>query len=330
MPMERIGSPRSSASRRTEPEGRPRLGLPPRGHHHQPAHGEPQAAERSDEGRNGGRLASGPPGVPREGHLDEHLDAGPGPGDPLPLDRAATPTASSRRAGRGRRSCWSGGAEEVPRGARLPRRARRAWPRAPARSSRPTSPSPAATAASTASGPKPLVTASTRDHLGVTARRLDPRVIAPRRAATSSPLRGSTSAGRSRPGRSALCYRRNDGTSKSSSPISISSSSLSAKMSTGAALAREPSTLERGVGRPRAAADPFPALEARRDHGHLDLVGHVLVDHRAEDDVGVGVRDRVDDLGGLVHLEQPEVVAADDVEQDARGPPRSRPRAAGW
>ena len=45
----------------------------------------------------------------------------------------------------------------------------------------------------------------------------------------------------------------------------------------------------------------------------------LVVDDRAEDDVGVGVGDAVDDLGRLVDLEQAEVAAAGDVEQDAAG-----------
>ena len=44
-----------------------------------------------------------------------------------------------------------------------------------------------------------------------------------------------------------------------------------------------------------------------------------VVDHRAEDDVRVRVRGALDDLGRLVDLEQAEVVAAGDVEQDAGG-----------
>ena len=55
------------------------------------------------------------------------------------------------------------------------------------------------------------------------------------------------------------------------------------------------------------------------DHRHADLVGQRVVDHGAEDDVGVAVGRRVDDLGRLVDLEQAEVLAAGDVEQDAAG-----------
>src|SRR5918996_5330343 len=56
------------------------------------------------------------------------------------------------------------------------------------------------------------------------------------------------------------------------------------------------------------------AVEPGRDHGHADLVSEPVVDHRAEDDVRVRVRGRVDDLRRLVDLEQPEVLAAGDVE----------------
>ena len=45
----------------------------------------------------------------------------------------------------------------------------------------------------------------------------------------------------------------------------------------------------------------------------------VVVDHRAEDDVRVGRRGALDDLRGLVDLEQAQVAAAGDVEQDAGG-----------
>src|SRR4029077_2365621 len=38
-----------------------------------------------------------------------------------------------------------------------------------------------------------------------------------------------------------------------------------------------------------AGAAPGTVVEAGADHGHADLVGHALVDHGAEDDVGVGV-----------------------------------------
>src|SRR5438067_1317573 len=48
-----------------------------------------------------------------------------------------------------------------------------------------------------------------------------------------------------------------------------------------------------------------PAVEAGGDDGDAHLVAQRVVDDRAEDDVGVGVGDPVDDLGRFVHLEQP-------------------------
>ena len=44
------------------------------------------------------------------------------------------------------------------------------------------------------------------------------------------------------------------------------------------------------------------------DHGDAHLVAHRVVDHGAEDDHRVRVGRGGDDLGGLVHLEQPDVV----------------------
>ena len=68
-----------------------------------------------------------------------------------------------------------------------------------------------------------------------------------------------------------------------------------------------------------AALALVPPVEAGGDDGDPDLVAHLVVDDRAEDDVGVGVGDAVDDLGRLVDLEQAEVAAAGDAEQDAAG-----------
>src|SRR4051812_39570867 len=45
-----------------------------------------------------------------------------------------------------------------------------------------------------------------------------------------------------------------------------------------------------------------PSAVARGDHRHPDLVDHLLVDHRAEDDVRLGVRGLGHRLGGLVDL----------------------------
>src|SRR3954463_12436320 len=60
-----------------------------------------------------------------------------------------------------------------------------------------------------------------------------------------------------------------------------------------------------------------PLVEARCDHGDSHLVGQALVDDGAEDDVGVVVGSALDDLGGLVDLEEAEVPAAGDVQRDA-------------
>src|SRR5215218_167851 len=62
------------------------------------------------------------------------------------------------------------------------------------------------------------------------------------------------------------------------------------------------------------------AVEPGRDHRDPDLVAEGVVDHRPEDDVGVGVGGRGDHLGGLVDLEQAQVGAAGDVEQHPPGP----------
>ena len=64
----------------------------------------------------------------------------------------------------------------------------------------------------------------------------------------------------------------------------------------------------------RAAA--APAAEAGGDHGDAHLVAHRVVDHGAEDDVRVHVGCARHDLGRLVDLEQADVGAAGDVEQD--------------
>src|SRR3954470_22880950 len=82
------------------------------------------------------------------------------------------------------------------------------------------------------------------------------------------------------------------------------------------------------IGRPRTAARAAcagaeaaaaRAVEARGDHRDADLVAELLVDDRAEDDVRVRVGRGVDELRRLVDLEEPEVLAVRDVEQDAGG-----------
>src|SRR4051794_1265741 len=67
----------------------------------------------------------------------------------------------------------------------------------------------------------------------------------------------------------------------------------------------------------RGARARTAVVEAGGDDRHADLVAHVLVDHRAEDDVRGRVGRALDDLGRLVDLEQADVAAAGDVEQDA-------------
>src|SRR4051812_10317753 len=75
-----------------------------------------------------------------------------------------------------------------------------------------------------------------------------------------------------------------------------------------------------GVGRNavvvRRGADPRAVAVAGRHHSHPDLVADLLVDHRAEDDVGVRVRGLRDRLGGLVDLPQGQVRPAGHRQQD--------------
>ena len=76
-------------------------------------------------------------------------------------------------------------------------------------------------------------------------------------------------------------------------------------------------------------------LEAGRDHGHADVIAELLVDDGAEDDVRVLVGGARDDLRRVVDLEQAEVAAAGDVQEDAGGAldarleQRARDRGAG-
>src|SRR5262249_58078240 len=67
-------------------------------------------------------------------------------------------------------------------------------------------------------------------------------------------------------------------------------------------------------------AAPGTVVKAGADHRYAHVVGHALVDHRAEDDVGVRVGRVLDDLRGVVDLEQAEILPAGDVQQDARRP----------
>src|SRR5256712_6320129 len=74
-----------------------------------------------------------------------------------------------------------------------------------------------------------------------------------------------------------------------------------------------------GLGDLRGAAPARTVrAESGRDHGDAHLVRERLVDHRAEDDVRVLVRSSGDDLRGLVDLEETDLLAARDVEQDPR------------
>ena len=105
---------------------------------------------------------------------------------------------------------------------------------------------------------------------------------------------------------------RNDGMSISSSPISSDERWRSSIVTS-----RSRRALARGLaGRARARV---AVIETGRDDGDPDLIAHRVVDDRPEDDVRVGVGRALDDLSGLVDLEQAEVVAAGDVEQDAHG-----------
>jgi len=60
-------------------------------------------------------------------------------------------------------------------------------------------------------------------------------------------------------------------------------------------------------------------FESGSDDGDLDGVSHVLVDHGAEQDVGVVVGRLVDDGGGVGDLVQGQVETAGDVDQHAAG-----------
>src|SRR5919198_1374071 len=72
--------------------------------------------------------------------------------------------------------------------------------------------------------------------------------------------------------------------------------------------------LHRHAGLP--AAPPALGAEAGRDDRHAHLVLEALVDDGAEDDVRVLVGGAGDDLGGLVHLEEADVLRAGDIQQD--------------
>src|SRR5207237_3307511 len=60
-------------------------------------------------------------------------------------------------------------------------------------------------------------------------------------------------------------------------------------------------------------------VEPRRDDADLHVLSQTLVDDRAEDDVRLGVRSGMDDLGRFVDLEEREIRATGDREQHAAG-----------
>ena len=263
----------------------------------------------------------------------------------VPQAVARTTSAPSRAGpprGRRRRTRSTGGctARRRPRcRARRARAWRRPWPparRRPGRATRrgrrrpprrPTSATGAQSAVCTASAaPGAAVTAASAVGAGAARRARRPRrpsrrapaaarstggrrAAATSRRATSA---GSTSAGRrrrrcvnTRTGGAAGRYFRNDGTSKSSSP-----SRSVVLVVAGVEEVRGSTRLERPRRRrprPRRPLALVPAVEAGGDDGDPDLVAHLVVDDRAEDDVGVLVGDAVDDLGRRVHLEQAEV-----------------------
>src|SRR5690606_20171013 len=60
-------------------------------------------------------------------------------------------------------------------------------------------------------------------------------------------------------------------------------------------------------------------FDAGGDHGHANLALEHRVEGRTPDDVGFGIDQLADVVGGLVHLEQLHVFAADDRDDDALG-----------
>src|SRR5438552_6101340 len=75
-----------------------------------------------------------------------------------------------------------------------------------------------------------------------------------------------------------------------------------------------------GLGGLRRAPPARPVgAEPGCDHRHAHLVVERLVDDCAEDDVRILVRRPGDHLGRFVHLEEPDLAAAGDVEQDPGG-----------
>src|SRR6185437_17074989 len=62
------------------------------------------------------------------------------------------------------------------------------------------------------------------------------------------------------------------------------------------------------------------ALEAGGDHGDLYSVLGLVIQHGAEDDVGIFVSGALDDAGGLIHFAELERTGAGDVDEDAARP----------
>src|ERR1700756_15071 len=158
---------------------------------------------------------------------------------------------------------------------------------------------PTARAAATASGPKPLVTATTRTPDGSAPARSMRRRTACSLSATSS-----------------LAEEGGD--------VEIVVTQVEVFVGPGG-VGEDVDGLRRGENargqvRLGAGRSLLPALEAGGDHGDPHLVAHVVVDDGPEDDVGVRMGHRMDDLGGFVDLEQPEVRAPGDVEHHAARP----------
>jgi len=61
-------------------------------------------------------------------------------------------------------------------------------------------------------------------------------------------------------------------------------------------------------------------VEASGDHRHSTRVAYGVVDDAPEDDVGVGVGHRVDDVGGVGDFAERDVRAADNVMRIPRAP----------
>ena len=284
-----------------------------RGHGHEPGDVEPETAQPCHQVGHLRRRAAVAPRQTRRLDLDHDRRLGREPCDASSLRLRGPRSARPGRTGPARAPCCAGSrrgsASSVP--ARPPRPdTRRPWPRARRRSSRPRRPSPASSAACTASRPKPFVTATTRTTGGVAARAGDPLPDDGEVAGdlvASARRRGRRN--RRHPGRAGFPPRR--------------------RRRRRCPRARECRRCAETRSDSAACGSVVPALEAGGDHGHPHLVAHVVVDHGAEDDVGVRVGDGMDDLGRLVHLEQPQVGSRRRCSSGSLGRPRWTPRAAG-